>query len=339
MKLKSTLALFLAIVLTFALVACSAPKAPADTSGQQSQNAPDGAPLVRVAALSGSTGLGMAKLMTDAKAGKTTNSYTFEVFDAPEQLLPEITSGKFDIAALPTNVAAKLYNTGSAEIQMLALNTLGVLYVMEIGTKTVESVADLRGKTIYTTGQGATPEYALRYVLEKNGLDPDKDVTIVYETTADLVVSHAESGAILMLPEPKVTAVKIQLKDKAPSVVLNLTEEWDKVCDTPMVQGCVVVSKSFAKANPDAVSKFLAEYEASINFVKTNVAEASEMVATHGIIPKAPIAAQAIPNSNLTFKAGKEMKEILVPFYEVLSAANAKSIGGKLPADDFYYGA
>lgn len=339
MKLKSILALFLAILFAASAVAC-APKAPVDTAAPQSQSGSGTTTLVRVAALSGSTGLGMAKLMTDAKEGKTTrNSYTFEVYDSPEQLLPDLTSGKFEIAALPTNVAAKLFNTKSADIQMLALNTLGVLYVMEIGTQNIKTVADLRGKTIYTTGQGSTPEYALRYILEKNGLNPDTDVTIEYETTADLVVAHAEEGAVLMLPEPKVTAVKKKLKDKNPSVVLNMTEEWNKVCDTPMVQGCVVVSKSFAKANPEAVNAFLADYEASVKFVSENVTEASEMVAAHGIIPEAAVAAQAIPNSNLTFKSGKEMKEILTPFYKVLFDANAKSIGGMMPADDFYYGA
>ena len=328
MKLKALLALVLALVLGLSLVAC----APAE-------EAPAEKVTVRVAALSGSTGLGMAKLMTDAKNGATANTYTFEVFDAPEQLVPELsaTDKKYDIAALPTNVAARLYNVMGQDLQILAVNTLGVLSALEIGTDTVKSVADLKGKTIYTTGQGATPEYALRYILEQNGLNPDEDVEIFFETTADGVVSHAQEGAILILPEPKVTAVSGQTEGA--KVVLDLTAEWDKVCDTPMAQGCVVVSKAFAAAHPDEVAAFLTEYEASINFVKNNAAEASVMVAEHGIIPKAPLAQKAIPKSNLTFKAGADMKTILEPFYQILFDSNPASIGGKMPADEFYYGA
>ncbi len=342
MKFKTFLAFFLALVLSVSLFACApAQENPSGTGDAGTQNSnPDNTQNaftgvdVKVAALSGSTGLGMAKLMNDAEAKTTVNRYTFDVYDAPETLLPEITAKKYDIAALPTNVAAKLYNKTNGELQILAVNTLGVLYMLEIGTQSIKSVADLSGKTVYTTGQGSTPEYALKYILEKNGV---ADCNIVFETTADLVVSHAEEGAVLMLPEPKVTAVKGQLQNV--TVALDMTAEWNKVCDTPMAQGCVVVTKAFAQANPEAVAQFLKEYEASVNFVKGNVEEASQMVAKFKIIPKAPLAAKAIPNSNLTYLAGKDMKDGLVPFYTVLFNAEPSSIGGKLPADDFYYGA
>lgn len=324
MNLKKALTLLLAVVLTLSLFAC----APAD----------DGEGVkVRVAALSGATGLGMAKLMEDAAQGTAKNDYSFDVYDAPEVLLPEITSDKYDIAALPTNVAAKLYNNTKGKIQILALNTLGVLYMLEIGTANVKSVADLRGKTIYTTGQGSTPEYMLKYVLEKNGLTVGTDVQIVFETTADGVVSHAAEGAVLMLPEPKVTAVKGQLGNV--TVALNMTDEWNKVCSTPLAQGCVVVNKEFAAKNPEAVAAFLEEYEASITYVRENAAAASLLVEKFKIIPKAALAEKAIPNSNLTFLAGKDMKAALVPLYQVLFNAQASSVGGALPADDFYYGA
>lgn len=320
MKFKVFLALLLAGILSLGLVAC----APAEKSA------------VRVAALSGSTGLGMAKLMADAEAGTTKNAYTFDVYDAPETLLPEISSNKYDIAALPTNVAAKLYNKNNQELQILAVNTLGVLYVLEIGSQTVKSISDLSGKTVYTTGQGSTPEYALKYILEKNGVT---DVNIVFETTADAVAAHAAEGAgtLLMLPEPKVTAVKGKVGNA--TVVLDITAEWDKVCDIPLAQGCVIVTKEFAQANPKAVEDFLEEYEASINYVKNNVTESADLVAKYGIIPQAPLAAKAIPNSNLTFLAGAEMKAALAPFYQVLFDANKASVGGAMPADDFYYGA
>lgn len=343
MKFKSFLALLLALSLSFSLFACTSTQENTDTDSSSvsdteirtdtSSDVAFAGTDVRVAALSGPTGMGMAKLMSDAEAKTTVNTYTFDVYDAPETLLSEITAGKYDIAALPTNVAAKLYNKTNGELQVLAVNTLGVLYLLEIGTQNIKSVADLSGKTIYTTGQGSTPEYALKYILEKNGVEAN----IVFETTADLVVSHAEEGALLMLPEPKVTAVKSQIENV--TVALDITAEWDKVCDTSLAQGCVVATKAFAEANPDAVDSFLKDYEASINYVKENVADASELVAKYGIIPKAPLAAKAIPNSNLTFQSGAEMKATLVPLYNVLFNADASSVGGKLPADDFYYGA
>lgn len=340
MKFKAFIALLLTLVLALGLVACAPAQTPdGDTSSIQAPGSGDNSqPFngadVRVAALSGSTGLGMAKLMSDNEAKTTVNRYTFDVYDAPETLLPEITAKKYDIAALPTNVAAKLYNKTGGELQILAVNTLGVLYLLEIGTQNVKSVADLAGKTVYTTGQGSTPEYALKYILEKNGVT---DCNIVFETTADLVVSHAEEGALLMLPEPKVTAVKGQVEGV--TVALDMTAEWNKVCSTPMAQGCVVVTKEFAQKNPKAVAAFLNEYKASIEFVKTSVDDASVLVAKYGIIPKAPLAKKAIPNSNLTFLAGSDMKAVLTPFYQVLFNADKTSVGGKLPADDFYYGA
>lgn len=325
MKLKTFFACLLVLALTLSLAACVTPiPAPGEKTA------------VRVAALSGSTGLGMVKLMADQAAGTTKNDYTFTVFDNPETLIPEISSKKFDIAALPTNVAAKLYNKTNGEIRMLAVNTLGVLYVLEIGTKTVTSVGDLKGKTIYTFGQGATPEYALKYILEKNNLVPGTDVQIEFAADANAVIAQAKPGAILMIPEPAVTAAKGSVDNV--NVVLDVTAEWNKVCDTPMAQGCVVVTKDFAEKNPAAVDAFLKEYEASINYVRDNAEEASELVATYKIMPKAALAKKAIPNCNLKFLAGAEMKATLAPFYQVLFNANAASIGGKLPGNDFYYG-
>lgn len=340
MKFKAFIALLLTLVLALGLVACTPAQTPdGDTSSIQAPGSGDNSkPFdgadVRIAALSGSTGLGMAKLMSDNEAKTTVNRYTFDVYDAPETLLPEITAKKYDIAALPTNVAAKLYNKTDGDLQILAVNTLGVLYLLEIGTQNVKSVTDLAGKTVYTTGQGSTPEYALKYILEKNGVT---DCNIVFETTADGVVAHAGEGALLMLPEPKVTAVKGQVEGV--TVALDMTAEWNKICSTPMAQGCVVVTKEFAQKNPQAVAAFLNEYKASIEYVKNNVDDASVLVAKYGIIPKAPLAAKAIPNSNLTFLAGSDMKAVLTPFYQVLFNADKTSVGGKLPADDFYYGA
>lgn len=337
MNLKRFFSMVLILVFALSLAACSGKPAkdPSDSSGNGADAVTKDPVSMRVFPLSGPTGLGMAKLMADSDDKKTENAYQFEVYDSPEALLPQITSGNYEIAALPTNVAAKLYQKTNGALQILAVNTLGVLYVLEIGTETVHSVADLKGKTVYTTGQGSTPEYALRYLLEKNGLNPDTDVEIVYEATADEVVAHAASGAVMMLPEPKVTAVKSQVEGIR--VALDVSAEWDKISDTPLVQGCVVVNRKFAQENPAAVAAFLKEYEASISYVSQNPADASVFVAKYGIMPKAPLAEKAIPNSNLVFLAGSEMKATLDNFYQVLFKADPSSVGGALPDSGFYY--
>ena len=227
---------------------------------------------------------------------------------------------------------------------ILAVNTLGVLHIMETGN-TITSVADLRGKEIYTSGQGANPEYVLRYVLEKNGLDPDKDVTIhfVADNTALTAAVVTGQAVVAMVPEPVATSCRVQAKAKGLTVrmVLDMTAEWDKVSNgsSQLMMGCVIARRAFVEENPEAVKLFLAEYEASIATVKADVDAAAALCEKYTVIPKAAIAKQAIPNCNLTFVAGSAMKERLSGYLQVLYGYNPQAVGGKLPAGDFYYGA
>lgn len=223
----------------------------------------------------------------------------------------------------------------------MAINTLGVLYVLENGS-TINSVADLKGKTIYATGKGATPEYILNYILKANGIDPEKDVTIEYKTEHAELAALAATGkvAISMLPEPNVTAVLKQNKNAR--IALNLTEEWDKAVaangeNSKLAQGCIIARKDFVEKNPEAVARFMDAYKASVESVNSAPAEAAALVVKHGIMPKAAIAQAAIPNCNITFIEGAEMKDIMSANLNVLFNANPKSIGGAMPGDDFYY--
>lgn len=322
--MKRLIALALAIILTLGLVACtSEPAAKAD---------------VKVATLKGPTGIGMVQLMKNAAEGKAKNNYTFSLESAPDVIQGLIINGDVDIAAVPTNLAAALYKKTGGEIKVAAVNTLGVLYVLENGS-TVNSIEDLRGKTIYATGQASTPEYILNYVLTKNGLTPGVDVKIEYMSEhSELATALASNTvAIGMLPEPNVTAATSQNKDLR--IALNLTAEWEKACgegNVP-VQGCIVVSKKFAENNKAALDAFLEEYAASVEFVNNNIEEASTLVEEYTIMAKAALAKKAIPNCNIVFKTGDEMKTLLADFFKVLFDANPKSIGGALPDDAFYY--
>ena len=292
---------------------------------------------IRVYTLMGPTGMGMAKLISDNKESKTKQTYTFNIASAPDQISAEVIKGDFEIAAVPVNLASVLYNKTEGKIAVAGVNTLGVLYVLENGN-TINSVADLKGKKIYATGQGANPEYTLRYILTKNGIDPDNDVTIEYLAEhAELATQMASGDVVLgMLPEPNVTSVLLNNKDVR--IALDLTAEWRKVANTELVQGCIIVNKDFAEKYPQALKTFLEEYKASVDYVNNNVDDAAAMIEAAGIVPKAAVAKKALPNCNIVLVEGAEMKASVSAMLNVLFEAAPKSVGGKLPDDAFYYG-
>ena len=336
--MKKFAALLLAVMMLMSMVACGGQEKP-----QGDENKPDVKPSINVTGIAGPTGVGLVQLMDADAKGESKCDYTFNLVSDPTEAVAAITKGAADIAAVPTNLASTLYKKTEGKVQVLAVNTLGVLYMMSNGPEVV-SVGDLKGKTIYTSGQGANPEYILKYVLEKNGLDPTKDVTIKFVDDNDALVAALVTGEaqIAMVPEPKVTACMVQMKaaEKTPAkVVLNMTEEWDKVAgdESALMMGCVIVRKEFLDKNAEAVKTFLQEYEASINAVKADVDAAAALCETYKVIPKAAIAKQAIPRCNLTFVKGAEMKTQLAGYLKVLFGYNPAAIGGAMPDDNFYY--
>ena len=320
-----------------------APTAKTPTTEAPTTTAPK-KPEVRITTIAGPTGVGMAQLMAQNDAQKTANAYTFDVVDDPTKAVAAVSNGSTDIAAVPTNLAATLYKKTSGKVQILAVNTLGVLYMLDNGAG-IKAVADLKGKEIYSSGQGANPEYVLRYILEKNGLNPDKDVKLHFVEDNDALTAAIVQGAaqVAMVPEPKVTVCLVQMKaagKTVPTVALNMTEEWNKVAggSSTLMMGCVIARKEFVEKNGAAVQAFLKEYESSITAVKSNVEAAAGWCETYKIIPKAAIAKQAIPRCGLTFVTGAAMKQQLSGYLDVLFKANPKVVGGSMPADDFYYG-
>jgi len=362
MTQKKILILIVSLILALALFAgCagtgSSPSASASESAQASVSAPAemsavaSAPAsesaaaasaektqVNVAALKGPTGMGLSKLMSDQDAGTAKNDYTFAISGAPDDIVAKITSGEADIAAVPSNLAATLYNKTNGQVELLAINTLGILYVIENGD-TVSSVADLKGKTLYSSGQGAVPEYALNYILSSNGIDPAKDITVEYKSEHSELATLMVSGDVKLgvLPEPFVTTVLS--KNPKLRIALNLTDEWNAVKgnSSELAMGVMIVRKDFAEQHPDALGTFMDEYKASTEYVNANPADASQLIAKYGIIESAALAQKAIPNCNITFVEGSDMKAQIEPLYQILFDANPKSIGGKLPDDAFYY--
>lgn len=353
MKKNRILALTMAIALIFALTGCTPPAQPTSTptptpaaGGNATpaptpevpdtpQPTPAGDP-VNVLMLKGPTGLGAAKLMADSEAGSTAQTYVFSVDADPSAVPAKLTNGELDIAALPTNVAANLYNKNES-IQMLALNTLGVLYILENGN-TVQSMADLAGKTLYATGQGANPEFVLNYLLEKNGLTSGEDVTVEWKASDELVaLMGAGEATLCMLPVPAATGVLMKNKDVR--AALDLTAEWSRWASdgSVLTMGCVVARKEFVEQHPDAVKTFLTEYAASIEYVVGDPEEAAALAAKYGITPNANVAKAAIPQANLVCITGTDMAAAIQGYYDVLWRADPKSIGGSIPDDGFYY--
>ena len=289
----------------------------------------------RIGVLKGPTGIGASYLLSENEQGKTINKYTVTILAEASDMIGQLAAGQLDIAAIPTNAAVSLYNKTNGGVRLAALNTAGVLYILENGSS-VQSVSDLKGKTIYAVGQGSNPEYVLRFILSQNGIDPDKDVDIQFLDSAELT-TRAATGEIgvCMLPVPAVTTVL--MKNPSMRIALDLTEQWDKLeAGSQLIMGCIVVRTDYLKENPTAVRTFLREYEKSIDFVKNNPAEAGQMCATFGIVPAAPIATKAIPDCNLIFVSGDQIRKDIEGYFQVLFDANPKAIGGKMPQDDFY---
>lgn len=344
--MKRVMSLGLSLALAISLAACSGSVSEAVSSASATAEptaAPEAeAPVTtfRIAGLKGPTTMGMVKLMSDAEAGETHQDYQVTMYGAADEVVPLLVKGDIDLAAIPANLAANLYNQTEGKVQVAAINTLGVLYVVTTGDD-VKSVEDLKGKTVYSTGKGTTPEYVLNYILKENGIDPEKDLTVEYKSEATEVAAAlqaADEGAIAVLPQPYVTAAQSQIEGL--NVALNLTEEWNKVStDSDLVTGVLVASTEFIEQNEAAFEEFLKDYRASIEWVNSNTADAAELVANYGIVAKAPLAQKALPACNITYVDGAEMKTKLSGYLQVLFDQNPKAVGGAMPGDDFYYGA
>lgn len=293
---------------------------------------------VRVGSLKGPTSMGIVSLMQKAEQGETAYDYEFTMVTAADELLGKMVSGDLDIALVPANVASVLYNKTEGGVRVIDINTLGVLYLVENG-ETVQSVEDLKGKTVYLTGKGTTPDYAMQYLLAEHGLTAE-DVTLEYKSEATEVVSALaeDTAAIGLLPQPFVTVATMQ--NESLRVALDLTAEWDAVQEeggSRLVTGVTVVRTDFLEQQEEAVQDFMAEHEASAEYTNANPAEAAELIAALEIVPKAPIAQKAIPACNITYIDGEEMEEALGGYLSVLCELEPASVGGALPEAEFYY--
>ena len=322
--MKKTIALILSLALiVMAFAGCAAKPAEEDVT-------------IRIGGLKGPTSMGLVKVMEDNDNGTAANDYEFTISGSADEVTPKLIQGELDIAAVPANLASVLYKNTEGAVQLLAINTLGVIYIVEKGDS-VSTLADLAGKTIYATGKGSTPEYAIRYILSQNGIDPDTDVTIEWKSEPTEVVSTlaAADTGIAMLPQPFVTVAQGSVEGL--HIAIDLTKAWDDLKNgSQLLTGVLVVRRDFAEAHPQAIADFLKEYEASTKYVNENNADAAQLIEKFDIV-KAAVAEKALPFCNITYIAGKDMKAPMDGYLQVLFDQNPASVGGVLPDSSFYY--
>lgn len=333
--MKKTLSLILTVIMlfgiTFSFAACNRNNddIEGDTSSEKTN--------IKLSVLNGTTGFGMAKLMEDDKNSLSDNDYEFNVETDATNIISALIAGTIDMAALPTNAAANVYNKTNGQVQVLAINTLGVLYLIEKDDQ-ISSIQDLNGKTIYVPAQN--PTFITKHILNSNGINATIDSS-TYDTPAALQAAVASGQVDLaVLPQPVLTAAMAGAK-KANinyNIALDLTEEWNKIPNSEkLVQGCIVVRKDFAEANEGAIDAFLTEYENSINYLNDNPAEASALIVKFGIFANASVAETAIPKCNIAFMKGEEMKSAMGAFVTAMYSIAPASVGNKIPTADFYY--
>lgn len=344
--MKKTLSLLMAFAVTAAVLSgCAkggaestqATTSASETESTKAQKTDDNYTL-KIGSLKGPTSMGLVKLMDQSEKGNAKGSYDFTMVTAADELLGKIVSKELDVALVPANMASIIYNKTNHEVTVLDINTLGVLYGVS-ADDSIKSAADLKGKTVYLTGKGTTPDYALQHVLNASGLTSD-DVTLEYKSEAAEVVSilKEKPDAVGLLPQPFVTAAMAQ--NDSLKMVLDLTKEWDATAGEnggSLVTGVTICRNDVIKDHGDAIDTFLAEHKESAEFANANVAETAALVAAAGIIEKAPVAEKAIPYCSITYVDGDRMKSLLSGYLKVLFDMEPSSVGGTLPADDFYY--
>ena len=288
---------------------------------------------IDVAALNGPTGMGLVKLMADEEGS---GKYAFTLAGSADMVTPGLIKGETEIACVPANLASVLYNKTNGRLTVLAVNTLGVMYILERGD-TVHTIYDLKGRTLYVSGKGSTPEYTIDFLLKSSGLDPENDVNIVFksEHAECLTALMQDADAVAMLPQPFATVAQSKKDDIR--VALDLTKEWEaRESGSAMITGVVVANKEFAQSHPDEVTEFLEGYAASVAYVNENVFEAAQLIGSYGIVDAA-VAEKAIPYCNIVCITGEEMQEKLSGYLAVLMDQDAASVGGALPGEDFYF--
>ena len=335
--LRNWLVLMVTLVIALAIAACAGQSA---TSQAEPEPEPEAAPVesaeVHVASLKGPTSIGLASFMGNVDTLELNNTYTFTIATAADEILPAVIKGEVDIALIPANAAAVLYNKTEGGISVIDINTLGVLNVVT-GDESIQQFADLAGKTVYMTGKGATPEYAMNFLLNKAGIADQVTLEFKSEPTEVVQALSADATAVGVLPQPFATAACV--KNEALKAVIDLTDVWASSVDdgSQLLTGVTIVRNEFLAEHPEAVAEFIEQQAASVDAANADPAGVAPLVVAAGIIDAEPVAAKAIPSCHLVCITGAEMQSALSGYLQTLFDSDPASVGGALPADSFYF--
>ncbi len=338
---KNTLTVVFCLVLAFALLAGCGNKSAAapspSASAEQASPSPSEQVKVTVAGLAGPTSMGMIKMISEKALNSDDYAVNYEIANAPDMLTGKLINGEAQIAALPTNSAAVLYNKTQGQILFLAQNTLGVLYLVGKDASGVTSINDLAGKTVALSGSGGVPQYAMEYILDKAGIKDKVTLNYLTDHASTAQALLAGDAELAVLPQPFVT--QVLAKDQSMKILLDINKEWDAASGGSSVlsMGCLAVRKDFADANPEFIAEFLKQYEASVDYVNENPADAAKLIADAGVVPSAEIAEKAIPYCNIVYRTGQDARTEINGFLQVLYDFDPASVGGTMPDDSFYY--
>lgn len=326
--MKKSVLLFVVMLFAMAICVVGCKKDSNDTVENDKLN-------INVGCMKGPTGIGMIKMLSDSNKGNTKNVYKYTISGTADEISTALIKGDLDVAAVPCNLASVLYNKTDGDIVTVAINTFGVLYIVENG-ESVASVEDLKGKTIYSTGQGTTPEYTLRYLLESAGIDPDTDVDIQYKSEGAEVVAAMllDEDAVAMLPQPYVTVALNKIENSR--IAIDVTKEWEKLNEgSTVVTGVLVARKDFIEKNKDSFKEMLEEYKASTEYANSNIDDTAKLLAEFDIFAES-VAKSAIPYCNVTYITGNDMKEKAMAYLSVIYAQNKNAVGGSVQEGMFY---
>ena len=330
--MKKLISILLTLLLVLSFAGCSAKETNSTPSTPEKLDT-----KVNIYGIAGPTGVGLANLMEKAEKGEGNLKYNIALAANNDEIVAKIKNGEADIAAVATNLASTLFAATNSGVQVLAINTLGVLNVVTKGYE-INSISDLKGLTIYSTGQGANPEYIINDILKNNNLEVGKDVKIEFVAQPQELVVKMKTNPKAVVVAPQPVATNITNNVEGAKIVIDLNNEWDKFHDEALTMGCIIVRKEFAEQNPDAIKIFLKEYKESIENTNNDIDGTATLCEKFKIIAPAAVAKKAIPNCNVVYQDGETMKTNLSAYLDFLFKLNPKSVGGKLPTDDFYFG-
>ncbi|WP_312815471.1 ABC transporter substrate-binding protein [Sedimentibacter sp.] len=290
---------------------------------------------VTIAGLKGPTSIGMIKMIDERALNTDKYNVSYVTESAPDALTGKIINGEIQISSVPINLAPVLYNKTGGKVQLMAVNTIGNLYI--VGTDDIESIGELEGKMLGMSAKGSTPDFAMNYLLNQNNISDKVELNYAMDHATMSQSVIAEDTKVALLPQPFVTQAMI--KNSNVKILVDLNEAWKAATNntSQLYTGAVIVNKDFAENNKDFVEEFLKQYEASVKWVLENQKDASLLVEKNEIMPSAAVVEKAIPYCGIVYEPAHNVKNGLNEFYKILFDSNPASVGGKLPDEGFYF--